>query len=359
MEKKDDNQKFTSLGELGEFGLIDHLVGQFPMKREENILGPGDDAAILKYDDTYQTVVSTDILMENVHFDLSYTPLKHLGYKSVIVNLSDIYAMNAEPTSVLVSIAMSNRFPLEAVEEIYKGIHLACEKYNVDVVGGDTTSSQTGLVINVTALGKAKPESTVRRDGANENDIIVVTGDLGGAYMGLQLLEREKEVFKVNPNMQPDLQGHEYVLERQLKPEARRDIIELLKKYEVVPTSMMDISDGLSSELIHIARKSDKGIQIYEDKLPISDGVLRLCDTFQLHPTTPVLNGGEDYELVFTISLDDFEKIKGDPNFSFVGHVTNNKNDYHLITKDEKIVPLEAQGWNALLNKDDSNNDDE
>jgi thiamine-monophosphate kinase len=289
------------------------------------------------------------MLVEGVHFDLSYVPLKHLGYKAVMVNISDLAAMNAMPRQITVSIALSNRFSLEAVDELYQGIYLACEKSNVDVVGGDTTSSTSGLIISVTAIGEAIENELVYRDGARENDLIVVSGDLGAAYVGLQLLEREKDVYlSSNKQVQPDLEGHDYILERQLKPEARTDINELLKKLEVLPTSMIDVSDGLSSEMLHICTASGKGCNLYEEKIPIDPTTYNTAREFNLDPTVCALNGGEDYELLFTIDLKDFDKIKGNPNFTVIGHMTEQAQGCNLITKSGALYPLTAQGWNAL-----------
>jgi thiamine-monophosphate kinase len=291
------------------------------------------------------------MLVEGVHFDLSYVPLKHLGYKSVMVNLSDVYAMNGNATQITVSIAVSNRFPLEALEELYEGIHLACKKYNVDLIGGDTTSSTKGLIISITAIGEVDKEDVVYRNGAKPNDLLVVTGDVGASYLGLQVLEREKEVFKINPNSQPDLNNYTYLIERQLKPEARKDIPQLLKALEVKPTSMMDISDGLSSEIIHICTQSKVGCNLFEDKIPLDPQVISTCEEFNLDSTTIALSGGEDYELLFTIALDDFDKIKGNPNLTVIGHITEERDGKHLITRVGQKVELTAQGWNALSNK--------
>ncbi len=341
------NQEKTSLESLGEFGLIDHLTKNFKITHSSTIKGIGDDAAVLDFKNK-KVVVSTDLLIENVHFDLSYMPLKHLGYKSVMVNLSDIYAMNAKATQITVSIAVSNRFPLEALEELYAGIATAAEKYKVDLVGGDTTSSTKGMLISITAIGQANEEDIVYRSGAKPKDLLVVTGDLGGAYMGLQVLEREKEVFKVNPNNQPDLEPYSYIVERQLKPEARKDIPELLKKLDVHPTSMIDISDGLSSEILHLCQNSKVGINLYEDKIPLDPTVISACEEFNLDGTTVALSGGEDYELLFTIDQKEFPKIKGNPNFSVVGHTTEENEGAFLISRNNSKIPLTAQGWNSL-----------
>ncbi|WP_338732537.1 thiamine-phosphate kinase [Mangrovimonas cancribranchiae] len=344
---EDKNQERTPLSELGEFGLIDHLTKHFKISKESTVKGIGDDAAVLDFSDK-KVVVTTDMLVEQVHFDLSYMPLKHLGYKSVMVNLSDVYAMNAKATQITVSIAVSNRFPLEALEELYSGIQTAAEVYGVDLIGGDTTSSTSGLIISITALGEVGNETVVYRNGAKPNDLLVVTGDLGGAYMGLQVLEREKEVFKVNPQNQPDLEPYTYIVERQLKPEARKDIVALLKELEVKPTSMIDISDGLSSEIIHLCKQSDVGIELYENKIPLDPQVISTCEEFDIDSTTVALNGGEDYELLFTISQEDFPKIKGNPNLTVIGFVKDKSQGMHLITRAEQAIPLKAQGWNSL-----------
>ena len=342
------NDNRTELERLGEFGLIKHLTQYFKIQHASTIKGVGDDAAIIENTAGEQLVVTTDLLLEGVHFDLMYVPLKHLGYKSIVVNVSDIYAMNATPKQVTVSIAVSNRFSLEAIEELYAGIKKACEWYEVDLVGGDTTSSTSGLIISVTAIGTAKPEKIATRSGARVNDLVVVTGDLGGAYMGLQILEREKEVFKSAPGAQPNLTGYDYVLERQLKPEARKDIIQLLADLDVKPTSMIDISDGLSSELMHIADQSFVGCDIYEEKIPIAPETIAAAKEFNLDYTTAALNGGEEYELLFTIKQSDFEKIQGNPNFSVIGHITDESSGCRMITKAGEGIALKAQGWNAL-----------
>lgn len=345
-ENKDDSS--TSIGSLGEFGLIGHLTKNFKIKQKSTIKGIGDDAAVISCDSKKEIVVSTDFLLEGVHFDLSYVPLKHLGYKAVIVNLSDIYAMNAEPTQITVSVAVSNRFPVEALEELYAGIGAAAKIYNVDVVGGDTTSSTTGLLISVTAIGIVNKGEAIYRNGAKENDLLVVTGDLGAAYMGLQVLEREKEVFKVNPNSQPDLEPYSYLVERQLKPEARKDISDLLKELDVKPTSMIDISDGLSSEIIHICKNSKAGCNLFEDKIPLDPQVISTCEEFDLDSTTIALSGGEDYELLFTIKTGDYPKIKANPHLTVIGHMTDEKEGIHLISRAGTKIPLVARGWNAL-----------
>ncbi len=346
---EDKNPKRTPLSELGEFKLIEHLTAHFEINQKSTVKGIGDDAAVLNFEKK-NVVISTDLLVEGVHFDLSYVPLKHLGYKAIMVNLSDIYAMNATATQVTVSIAVSNRFPLEALEELYAGITTAAKLYNIDVVGGDTTSSTSGLVISITAIGEVEKDNKVLRSGAKPNDLLVVSGDLGGAYMGLQVLEREKEVFKVNPNNQPDLSMYSYIVERQLKPEARKDIVELLNQLEVKPTSMIDISDGLSSEIIHLCKQSKVGVDIYENKIPLDPQVISTCEEFNIDSTTIALNGGEDYELLMTISQEDFPKIKGNPNVTVIGYMTEEDRGKHLVTRAEEKIPIIAKGWNALNN---------
>ncbi len=344
---EDKNQKKTTLSELGEFGLIEHLTTNFSIKNSSTILGIGDDAAVLEFKEK-SVVVSTDLLVEGVHFDLSYMPLKHLGYKAVIVNLSDIYAMNARATQVTVSIAVSNRFGLEALEALYYGIHTAAKVYGVDVIGGDTTSSTSGLTISITAIGEINASDVVKRSEAKPNDLLVVSGDIGAAYLGLQVLEREKEVFKVNPNNQPDLDAYTYIIERQLKPEARKDIVQLLKDLGVKPTSMIDISDGLSSEIIHLCKQSHVGCDLYEDKIPLDPQVISTCEEFNLDSTTIALSGGEDYELLMTISQDDYPKIKANPNLTVIGYMTDVSSGIHLVTRGDEKIPLTAQGWNSL-----------
>ena len=339
---EDKNQQRTQLSDLGEFGLIDHLTKNFKITHTSTLKGIGDDAAVLEFKEN-KIVVSTDLLVEGVHFDLSYMPLKHLGYKAVVVNLSDVYAMNAKATQITVSIAVSNRFSLEALEDLYAGIETAAKIYNVDVVGGDTTSSKTGLLISVTALGEV--EEPVYRNGAKPSDLLVVSGDLGGAFMGLQVLEREKEVYKVNPNSQPDLEPYTYIIERQLKPEARKDIVELLKDLDVKPTSMIDISDGLSSEIIHLCKQSNVGCDLYEEKIPLDPQVISTCEEFNIDSTTVALNGGEDYELLFTISHADFPKIKANPNFSIIGYMKEANEGMYLVTRADARIPIKAQGW--------------
>ncbi|SHI87511.1 thiamine-phosphate kinase [Mesonia phycicola] len=348
----DNKESRTSLSELGEFGLIDHLTKFFDIKQTSTKIGIGDDAAVLNFEND-EVVITTDMLVEGVHFDLSFMPLKHLGYKAIMVNLSDVYAMNAEATQVTVSIAASNRFPVEALEELYAGILLASKTYNIDVVGGDTTSSTSGLVISITAIGRAKKEAITTRSGAKPNDLLVVTGDLGAAYMGLQVLEREKQVFKVNPNSQPDLEPYTYIVERQLKPEARKDIPGLLKALEVQPTSMIDISDGLSSEIIHLCKNSKVGANLFEEKIPLDPAVISVCEEFNIDSTTVSLSGGEDYELLFTIDQKDFEKIKANPNLTVIGHMTEEHEGMHLITRANQKIPIQSRGWNSFTDAKD------
>lgn len=337
--------KQTKISELGEFGLIEHLTRNIQLKNESTLKGVGDDAAVLDYKNKL-VVVSTDLLTEGIHFNLMYVPLKHLGYKSVVVNLSDIFAMNARPRQITVNIALSDKFSVEAVEELYAGINLACEKYGVDLVGGDTTSSLTGLTISITVLGEAEKDDLVYRSGAKPNDLLCVSGDLGGAYMGLQLLERENKVFKINPQMQPQLEGYDYILARQLKPEARGDIVEAFKKLCVKPTSMIDISDGLSSEIIHLCKNSGVGCNLYEDKIPMDYHTKKMAEELNINPIVAALNGGEDYELLFTVSLSDYEKVKNDPDFTIIGHITDAAEGTNLITTGGSKILLQAQGWN-------------
>ena len=347
---EDKNPTKTAIETLGEFGLIDHLTKNFKIKNSSTIKSIGDDAAVLDFKNS-KTLVSTDLLVENVHFDLNYVPLKHLGYKAVMVNLSDIYAMNATATQITVSIAVSNRFPLEALEELYSGIEIAAKIYNIDVIGGDTTSSNKGLIISITAIGHSNDDKIVYRNGAQPNDLVVVSGDIGGAYMGLQILERENEVFKVNPNNQPDLDSYAYIVERQLKPEARKDIVKLLEDLDVKPSSMIDISDGLSSEAIHLCKQSNVGIELYENKIPLDPQVISTCEEFKIDSTTVALNGGEDYELLMTISQEDYPKIKANPNLTVIGYITEANRGMNLITRDNSAIPLIAKGWNSLQNE--------
>ena len=347
---EDKNPSKTELRDLGEFSLIDYLTKDFKLKNDSSLLGIGDDSAIVKHGKN-PSLISTDLLIEGIHFDLSYMPLKHLGYKAVIVNLSDVYAMNAYPKQILVSIAVSNRFSLEAMDEIYKGIQLACKNYNVDLIGGDTSSSVTGLIISISVLGTVPKNKIVKRKGSKENDLLVVSGDLGGAFAGLQVLEREKAVFKVNPNSQPDLSKYSYCLERQLKPEARKDVIDLFDELEIIPTSMIDISDGLSSEILHLSKASEIGFHLFEDKIPIDPIVSITCEEFKLNPLTAALNGGEDYELLFTINQKNFIKIKNHPYLTIIGHATDIKNGCQIISGLGQQIELTAQGWESFSKK--------
>ncbi|MEN7550963.1 thiamine-phosphate kinase [Rapidithrix thailandica] len=341
-----EKPKFTDISELGEFGLIDRIKSETKIYTKESVKGIGDDAAVLVNLEGQHTVVSTDMLVEGVHFDLSYMPLKHLGYKAVAVNVSDIAAMNVIPKQITVSIAVSNRFSVEAVDELYEGIRLACENYKVDMVGGDTTSSRAGLVISVTAIGQGKADEIVYRDTANKGDILCVTGDLGGAYMGLQVLEREKQVFLSNQEMQPELSGKEYVVRRQLRPDARTDIIHELKEIGLLPTSMIDISDGLGSEVMHLCKGSGLGAVIYEEKLPIDQETYHVAtDEFKMSAITCMLNGGEDYELLFTIKQEDYPKIKNSPNITAIGYMQEKENGVKLVTKMQQVIDIQAQGW--------------
>ncbi|MEK6614590.1 MAG: thiamine-phosphate kinase [Bacteroidota bacterium] len=349
---EDKNPLRTELSKLGEVGLIKHIARYVKLQNESSVCGIGDDAAVIKYEEEKQTVVTTDMLIEGVHFDLTYCPLKHLGYKAVSVNLSDIYAMNASPKQILVSIAMSNRFSLEAIEELYAGMLLACERHNVDLVGGDTTSSRSGLIINITAIGEADKNEIVYRSGAKASNLLCVSGDLGSAYLGLQILEREKKIFKENPNIQPDMEGNDYLLERQLKPEARKDIIAQLKELGIKPTSMIDISDGLASEILHLCTESNVGCRLYEKKIPIDESANQKAREFNLNPTMCALSGGEDYELLFTIDIKDHDKIKKCKEVTIIGHITEKAEGTNLVlTGTEMLTPITAQGWDALLKK--------
>ncbi len=343
-----ENTERTELSSLGEFGLIKHLTQFIELKNESTLKGVGDDAAVMDYKSKH-VVVSTDMLVEGVHFDLAYVPLKHLGFKAVSVNLSDIYAMNASPRQITVSFALSNRFSVEAMEELYAGMLMACNKHKVDIVGGDTTTSKSGLIISITAIGEAEPAEIVYRNGAKEGDLLCVTGDLGAAYLGLQLLEREKQIYLESPGVQPDLGGNDYILERQLKPEARKDIIPLLKLLNVKPTAMIDISDGLASEILHITTQSAVGCNLFEEKIPIDPSTYNTAREFNLDPTVCALNGGEDYELLFTIQQSDFSKIKANPDITVIGHMTHVKEGVNLITKGGTSHALTAQGWDPIL----------
>jgi len=343
-----ENSARKPISEIGEFGLIRHLTEHIKLIHESSLKGVGDDAAVIAKDAETVTVVSTDMLTEGVHFDLSYVPLKHLGYKIATVNFSDICAMNAVPKHILISIAISSRFPVDAVEELYAGILLACDRYKVDLVGGDTTSSLSGLTVSATIIGEGKKDKIVYRNGAKEKDLICVTGDLGGAYMGLMLLQREKEVFKEHPGAQPELEGNDYILERQLKPEARIDMPMLFEELNIQPTSMIDISDGLASELMHICTQSGLGAQVYEEKIPIDPMTYDRAREFGIDPTTAALNGGEDYELLFTINADDFEKIKGNPDITVIGYMTDKNSGVNLVSKSNTSHEIKAQGWDSF-----------
>jgi thiamine-monophosphate kinase len=341
----------SEISQLGEFGLIDRISKKFKIQNSSSIKGIGDDAAVLDSGDEY-TLVSTDLLAENVHFDLAYTPIQHLGFKAVSVNVSDIAAMNGKAEQIVVSLALSNRFSIEAVDALYEGIRSACEHYKVDLVGGDTTSSRSGLIISITVIGKVKKENITYRSGAKPTDIICVTGDLGAAFMGLQILEREKEVFKSNPDMQPSLEKYEYLVGRQLRSIARTDIVFELEELGVKPTSMIDISDGLASELFHIGKNSNVGVRIYEDKIPVDELTYNTAALeFKIDPVTCALNGGEDYELLFTISQNDFEKVKNHPDIHMIGYVHDKPNEHTLITKQGNVVALTAQGWDHFKSK--------
>lgn len=337
----------TEIATLGEFGLIKHLTEDIEIKNESTKYGVGDDAAVLEYPDK-EVLVTTDLLMEGVHFDLTYVPLKHLGYKAAIVNISDIYAMNGTPKQMTISVALSKRFSIEDMEDFYDGIKLACAHHNVDIVGGDTTSSLTGLAISITCIGEADKDKVVYRNGAKPTDLICVSGDLGAAYMGLQLLEREKTVFKGEKDAQPDFAGKEYLLERQLKPEARGDIIKKLAEMNIKPTSMMDISDGLSSELMHICSQSNTGCRVYEEHIPIDYQTAVMAEEFNMNLTTCAMNGGEDYELLFTVPISDHEKVAGMEGVRLIGHITKPELGCALITRDGQEFELKAQGWNPL-----------
>ena len=346
---QDKSQHLTPVSQLGEFGLIKHLTEKFSLENTSSELGIGDDAAIINSENK-KVIITTDVLAEGVHFNLGYVPLKHLGYKAVVVNLSDIAAMNATPTQILVSVAASNRFPVEAFEEIYAGIALACQHYKVDLIGGDTTSSHAGLVLSITAIGLENSENLVSRKGAVPNDLLVVTGDLGGAYMGLQILEREHSVYLANPKMQPEMEGYDYILERQLKPEARTDVKKILADLEIKPTAMIDISDDLASEVLHLSDQSKVGFRIYENKIPMDPLTISTAEEFNLNPSVCALNGGEDYELLFTIAPHNFEKIKNHADFSIIGHaVEEEQGNYLVASGSNELVKLTAQGWDAFL----------
>lgn len=344
----ENKEQRTELSDLGEFGLIHELTKNIKLQHKSSVKGVGDDAAVLSYG-SKQILITTDLLIEGVHFDMTYMPLKHLGYKTAIVNFSDIVAMNGIPRQLIVGIGASNRFSVEALKEIYSGINLACENYKVDLIGGDTVSSVSGLFLSATAIGEANKSEVAYRNTAQKGDLVFVSGDLGAAYMGLMVLEREKQVFKADPNLQPDLEGNDYILGRQLKPEARTDIVKLLKGVGVVPTSMIDISDGLASEVLHICTDSDKGCNLYEDKLPIDPTTINMANELKIDPSTCALNGGEDYELMFTISQKDYEKVTDIHGITVVGHITDKSEGVNLISRSGTQVPITAQGWDAFL----------
>lgn len=337
----------TEIASLGEFGLIDHLTKNTETVNASTIVSIGDDAAII---DHYgkQTVITTDLLVEGVHFDLMYMPLKHLGYKTVVVNVSDIYAMNATPTQIVLGLAFSNRFSLEAMEEFYEGVHAACARYGVDLIGGDTSTSQKGFIISCTAIGEVTPDKYITRSGAQKGDLLCVSGDLGAAFLGLTLLEREKRIFLESPGVQPDLEGEKYIVGRILKPEARKDIIEYFAAKELVPTAMIDISDGLSSEILHLCKQSSVGCVLYEEKIPFAEDTRQAAFKFNLDPTACALNGGEDYELLFTVGQEDYEKLSGESDISIIGYITEPEAGAHIYTKGGNKHPITAQGWNAF-----------
>ncbi len=346
------NNKIRKISELGEFGLIEHLTKDIEYKNKDLIKGIGDDAAVYSHGNGNCSLITTDLLVEGIHFDLIYTPLKHLGYKAVAVNLSDIYAMNAKPKYITISLAVSAKFSVNALEELYEGINLACKRFDVELIGGDTTSSLSGLFINITAIGEAKEEDITYRSGAKKNDLICVSGDLGAAYLGLQLLEREKQLFLDDTQIQPQLDGYEYIIERQLKPEPRKDVIESLQKANIKPSSMIDISDGLSSELLHISKQSKLGCKIFEEKLPIHNESKHACEMFCLDSSLPALNGGEDYELLFTVDLKDKEAIEKIPDIKIIGYMCDLKDGNIFVPRNGAELELRAQGWNPLANDD-------
>ncbi len=347
-----NSNKLTTVSELGEFGLIDLLTDNLKNKQKTTVKGVGDDAAVIKGRPGFHTLVSTDLLIEGVHFDLTYTPLKHLGYKAAIVNFSDMAAMNGKPKQIVVGLGISAKYTVEALEELYEGIKMACKLYNVDFVGGDTTSSKAGLFISVTVIGEVAKSQITYRGGASEGDLICATGDLGAAYIGLLVLEREKRVFQANPNMQPELTGNDYIIQRQLKPEARVDIVDQLSENDILPTSMIDVSDGLASEILHLCKNSQKGCMIYEEKLPIDQQTYDVAREFKIVPTVAALNGGEDYELLFTIKQSDYEKIVKIKDVSVIGYMTEPENGKRLITADNQAIDLKAQGWDGLKQRE-------
>ena len=346
------SEKLTNLSSLGEFGLIDALTKDFKYKQNTTIKGVGDDAAVIKGRPKFHSLISTDLLIEGIHFDLTYTPMKHLGYKAAIVNFSDMAAMNGKPKQIVVGLGISAKYTLEALEELYEGIRLACHLYNVDFVGGDTTSSKGGLFISVTVIGEVEKPDITYRSGASQSDLLCVSGDLGGAYIGLLVLEREKRVFQANPNMQPELGGNDYVIQRQLKPEARVDVVDQLKKHNILPTSMIDVSDGLASEILHLCKNSNTGCMLYEEKIPIDQQTFDLAKEFKIVPTIAALNGGEDYELLFTIKQSDYEKLAKTDDISIIGYMTEPENGKRLITSDNQAIDLKAQGWDGLKERD-------
>jgi len=347
-----NSEKLTPLAELGEFGLIDLLTSGFEYKQGTTVKGVGDDAAVIKGRPKFYTLVSTDLLIEGVHFDMTYTPLKHLGYKAAIVNFSDMAAMNGKPKQIVVGLGISAKYTVEALEEIYIGIRIACKKYNVDFVGGDTTTSKAGLFISVTVIGEVEKKSISYRSGATQGDLICASGDLGAAYIGLLILEREKKVFQADPNMQPELQNNDYVIQRQLKPEVRIDIVDELKNSDILPTSMIDISDGLASEVLHLCKNSNTGCMLYEEKIPIDQMTFDMAREFNIVPTVAALNGGEDYELLFTIKQSDYEKIKNIKDVSVIGYMTEPENGKRIISGDNQAIDLKAQGWDGLKERD-------
>ncbi len=346
------SEKLTPLSNIGEFGLIDDLTKDVEYKQKTTVKGVGDDAAVIKGRPSFYTLVSKDLLIEGVHFDITYTPLKHLGYKAAVVNFSDMAAMNGKPKQLVIGLGISAKYTLEAMREIYEGIKLACKVYDVDLVGGDTTSSKAGLFISVTVIGEVEKDKVVYRSGASKGDLICVSGDLGGAYIGLLVLEREKKVFQANPKMQPELEGNDYVIQRQLKPEARIDIVDELRKNDILPTSMIDISDGLASEVLHLCKNSNTGCFIYEEKIPIDQLTFDLAREFKIVPTVAAMNGGEDYELLFTVKQSDYEKLSKINDISVIGYMTEPENGKRLITNDEQVIDITAQGWDGLKERD-------
>ena len=347
-----ENKERTEIGKLGEFGLIEYLTQKFEIKHESTILGVGDDSAVLANGDSTK-LVSTELFLENVNFDLIYSPLKHIGYKAVVATISDIYAMNGTPEQLLVSIGLSSNYSLEAAEELYLGIQAACEKYRIDLVGGDTTTSVTGLIISMTAIGSVDKDKLTKRTGASEGDLLCVSGDLGAAYMGLQILEREKQVFLASKDMQPDLEGKDYIIGRQLRPEARKDILATLEEFKIIPTAMIDVSDGIASEIFHLCKNSKIGMKLYEEKIPIDQQTYDTALEFNLSPSTTALSGGDDFELLFTIKQDDYSKIEHSPDITVIGYCTAPHEGIDLITKSGNLVALEAQGWENYKPKAD------